>query len=458
MSIESIKSSIIRRVLLPLDLWRTGDGARLRYFRELEESQYWTPDQIRALQFSRAKALIEYAWNHCPYYRKLMQSVRFLPSDFRSIEDIVALPVLTKSQLQERRDEMVSANQPKELLILNQTGGSTGEPVSFFLDRQRLALRAAATLRHNSWAGWRVGDKYAALWGAARDLPPKSVKQGIRNRVLDRCVSLDASCITDERFTQFCDRLLRFRPKHILAYAKCISLFARFLRERGLEVCRPESIVTSAETLSDADRELVETTFDCPVFNRYGCREVSVIASECEFHQGLHVCAEHLLVEIGPAVAVNEKNEPLGEIIVTDLMNYAMPLIRYKIGDLAVHSKEICRCGRGLPLIKSVSGRITEFLTGQDGRLVSGVFLATYLVARFPQLGRITINQERPGEVTFRSANVPEETDKKAFCDLATSFLGTGMSISLVSGIEDQTSRSGKFMYCRSKVNGVDGK
>ena len=153
--------------------------------------------------------------------------------------------------------------------------------------------------------------------------------------------------------------------------------------------------------LENGDRALLEEVFGCPVFNRYGCREVSVMASECPAHCGLHVMAEGLYLEIetpnGPA-APGE----MGAILVTDLLNGAMPLIRYRIGDLAAWAEGPCPCGRGLPRLRSVAGRVTDFLVGADGRLVSGVFLATYVVAQRPSLGQVQIRQDKAGAVTYR--------------------------------------------------------
>ena len=178
-------------------------------------------------------------------------------------------------------------------------------------------------------------------------------------------------------------------------------MFARFLRNRGLSPPQPHAIVTSAEVLEPADRQVIEEVFGCPVFNRYGCREVGVIASECPAHQGLHIAAEGLLIEI---VHGNDPVRPgeSGAILVTDLLNLGMPLIRYRIGDMGTWEEGPCPCGRGLPRLREVAGRVTDFLVGPDGRLVSGVYLATYVVARRPSLGQVQILQEEAGKVRYR--------------------------------------------------------
>ena len=199
---------------------------------------------------------------------------------------------------------------------------------------------------------------------------------------------LDAGCLTEERMLEFHQELHRYRPRIIQAYARAVVMFARFLQAAGLTAHQPHSIVTSAEILEKEDRDLLEQVFSCPVYNRYGCREVSVLASECSAHSGLHVMAEGLYLEIetpnGPA-APGE----MGAVLVTDLLNGAMPLIRYRIGDMAAWADGPCPCGRGLPRLERVAGRVTDFLIGADGRLVSGVYPS--------HLRRCPASKPRPG-------------------------------------------------------------
>jgi phenylacetate-CoA ligase len=239
------------------------------------------------------------------------------------------------------------------------------------------------------------------VWGAPRDRPADAWRSRLRDAVLREPLWLDAGLLTEERMRHFHSELHRYRPRIVRAYAGALALFARFLQSRGLEAYRPHSIITSAEVLEDADRSLMETTFGCRVFNRYGCREVSVVASECPAHSGLHVMAEGLYVEIETAHGPAAPGE-VGAVLITDLLNGAMPLIRYRVGDMAAWADGDCPCGRGLPRLTKVAGRVTDFLVGADGRLVSGVFLATYVVAQRPSLGQVQIVQSQAGAVTYR--------------------------------------------------------
>jgi len=265
---------------------------------------------------------------------------------------------------------------------------------------------------------------------------------------------LDTANVTEETLLAFHEALWRYRPRVIQAYARSAVLFARYLHANGLHAYQPQSIVTSAEILEEHERRLLEEVFRCPVFNRYGCREVSVVASECAEHSGLHVMAEGLFVEIetqhGPA-APGE----MGAILVTDLLNHAMPLIRYRIGDLGAWAEGTCRCGRGLPRLQRVAGRVTDFLAGCDGRLVSGVYLATYVVAQRPSLGQVQIVQHRAGQATYRikpGAAFDSNADLDYLRRTTREYLGDNADVNaeLVDALPAEP--SGKFLFSRSTV------
>lgn len=452
-------ASLVKHVLDPLDLFRSGDGVVLRYARDFERSQWLSPDHIEEIRWQRARALVEHAYQSCPFYRRRFAAVGLVPSDLKSLGDLKAIPILEKRDVQSFRDDMVATDWPRHDLIRNQTGGSTGEPISFFLSQERLRSRAAATRRHDAWAGRKPGDKVALLWGALPDAPPRSWKRWLRNTLIGRSLYLDTANITADKFAAFHVALKRFRPGIIQGYAKSVALFAKYLSSNGLTAYHPRAIITSAETLTAGDRELVERVFGCPVFNRYGCREFSVVASECERHDGMHVMAEGLYVEVLRGSAAGRQDSDVGSVVVTDLLNSAMPMIRYRIGDMAQICEGLCACGRGLPRLGNIEGRITDFLVGDDGRLVSGVFLATYVIAQRPALGQVQLLQDTPHRVVYRvcppgGAQVSHHDDLEFLRAETKRFLGPQMQIDLelVDELALATGPSGKFLYCRSSV------
>src|SRR5262245_14511729 len=169
----SVRQFLIRHVTYPLSHWRSGDAAQLRYIREFERTQYLPAEELRALQETGLRRLLDHAYRHCPFYRTRFDRAGLVPSDVRRLEDLSVLPVLEKVEVQEHRDQLVAENWPLHDLVPNRTGGSVGRPVSFYLSRDRCRSRAAATVRHNRWAGWDIGARLAVLWGAPRDQPAR---------------------------------------------------------------------------------------------------------------------------------------------------------------------------------------------------------------------------------------------------------------------------------------------
>lgn len=450
----SVYQKIVSGFVYPLDRWRTGDAAELRYLREFEQSQFWPAAEVRQNAWHRLTEQLDHAYRRCPYYRKVFDAVGICPSDIRSPDDLAAIPVLDKRDLQSHRDEMIAKDWPTRDLVMDQTGGSTGRPISYFLSRDRIRSRQAAAWRHNRWAGWDIGDKVALVWGSPPTTPEKGWKKLARNLLIDRRMFLNAGHLTEDALRSFSHSIKQFRPKVVLAYARSMALLARYIRDHQMQAYQPKSIVTSAEVLSDVERALIEDVFGCPVFNRYGCREVSVVASECSQHSGLHIMAEGLYVEVvrdGRQARVGE----LGAVLVTDLLNLAMPLIRYRIGDLAIQDDTPCPCGRGLPRLRSVEGRVTDFLVGVDGRLVSGVYLATYVLALRPSLGEVQLWQELPGQVLYkivrRSVDSPLANEDIQFLITETKrHLGDATIVDYELVDELTTGGSGKFLFCRS--------
>jgi phenylacetate-CoA ligase len=437
---------LIRRVLFPA--WvRKNASTRIAYLTQFERSQFLSADAIRELQWTQFKAVLQHAFDHCAFYRRKLSAAGMAPGDVRSMDDIAGVPTITKEEIQGSLQDFIADNHTG-LLHKDMTGGSTGSPMIFYYGEDRLDSRAAATIRHNRWTGWDIGAKVAVLWGSARDLAPRpTVKARVRDWILDRRLVLDASMLDEARMRAFYRRLCKDETQFILAYANTLALFARFLRDQGLTAPRPRAIICSAEVLTDANRTLIEQTFGCPVFNRYGSREFSVIASECDRHHGMHVNAENLLVEV--------MGDRAGEIVITDLKNFAMPLIRYRTKDVGALMPHACECGRGLPLLDVKGGRVTEFLTARGGAKVSGIVLATYAITNVPGIQQIQFVQQHADRVTARVVRRAEWSDESrtTLVSRLQTFLGKTMTIDVefVSAIPLEP--SGKYRFSISSLS-----
>lgn len=444
----------VRSVFHPLQLWNSNHLVQLHYEKEFSRTQFLTNEEIRELQWVRLRRLLLHAYDQCRFYRSRFDQAGIVPTDLRSLQDLRWLPPLEKAEIQDHGREMIAANWPQDDLITNQTGGSTGTPVQFYLHRDRYCARSAATLRHNSWAGWNLGDRAAVIWAAPRDRPHPSWRYRLRDWILSEPIWLDAAALSEEKMLEFFQTLRQYRPTIIQGYTRALVVFANFLQDRGLKMIRPQGIIATAEMLEDVDRTLLEEVFGCPVFNRYGCREVSVIASECSEHRGLHTMAEGLFLEIetpnGPA-----RPGEIGNILVTDLLNLAMPLIRYRIGDLGAWALGRCPCGRGLPRLEKIAGRVTDFLVGEDGRLVSGIAISVNLVAYRPSLGQVQVRQIRQGAIEYRVKPGPRfdpVADIAYLKESSKKYLGVDTEVEVNLVDELPVEPSGKFLFSHSSV------
>jgi phenylacetate-CoA ligase len=441
---------LIRHVLFPAWVWKNR-SARLSYLRELERSQFQSSDALYEQQWMQFRALLHHAFDHCSFYRKKLIAAGITPDDIRTPDDITKVPTTSKQEIQESLDELIADTTQRDALIKDMTGGSTGSPLVFYYDRDRLDTRVAATLRHNRWTGWDIGDKMAVLWGARRDVSgATSVKTRARTWVIDRRIMLDASAIDEARMHAFCRELRVHRPRFILAYANTMALFARFVRDVGKAPIRPQAIICSAELLTPENRALIESTFGCPVYNRYGSREFAVIASECNLHQGMHINAENLLLEV-----LAEGAHLNGELVITDLRNYAMPMIRYRTRDVGRLTAAPCACGRGLPLLQLSGGRSTDFLTAISGQKASGIVIATYVITNIPGIRQIQFVQQRPDRVQVRLAQGPEWSSEslRQLTARVRSFLGESMAVDVEFVREIPLEESGKYRFSVSTLS-----
>lgn len=392
-------SALVRSIVLPL--WTVRDHPHYyRYLREFQRTQHLDRAALEELQMRRLRDLLQHAYSNCDFYRRRLDAAGLDPAAVRYVDQIAPLPVLTKRDIQDHGTDMLARNIPLRERVRNQTGGSTGSPLQFYVDKERFDSRMASTTRHNQWAGLRPGDWYAYLWGARLDqVANPGFLDRCRNQVLYRRLDLNTSKIQREDWERFTAAIRKQRPRSMIAYAQSAVLFARYLRENGIDDVRFEAIITTAEVLLPENRQLLEAVFGGQVFNRYGCRELSVIASECECHQGMHVNAEALLVEVVPHPTLPASS---GRIVITDLLNKSMPLIRYEIGDVGVWAAgTTCACGRGLPLLADVQGRTTDFLVLSDGRQISGPSL-TLVVADMADVRQVQFVQHNQRDITLR--------------------------------------------------------
>jgi phenylacetate-CoA ligase len=316
-------------------------------------------------------------------------------------------------------------------------------PLIIRIDEPSVQWKYACTLRADQWSGYRLGQRVAKVWGNPEYLH-FGWKGRLRNFLFDRAVYLDTLNLTDERITEFAARIRRHRPGLIFGHAHSLYLLACSLKKSGITGIRPNGIISTAMLLHDWQRSVIEQVFDCPVTNRYGCEEVSLMASECEMHDGLHINADSLYAEIGDN----------GKLLVTDLTNRAMPPIRYEIGDVVVGSGRTCRCGRGLPMIERIEGREADYVVTPSGSLISGISLTENFALLIDGAAQVQIVQESLHLLLIRM--VADESfgdaSRRQIAKLVHDTFGPTVrfEVELVDAIPQEP--SGKYRFCISKV------
>jgi phenylacetate-CoA ligase len=285
----------------------------------------------------------------------------------------------------------------------------------FFLDDAEYQFKRAVAVYRDQWAGWRMGEWKACVWGNPAYL--HGVRARLRNTLLERTFALDTLRMNEGMMQKFAKMILRRRPTLLFGHAHSLYLLAQYWHASRYPVHQFAGIISTAMVLHRHERTLIEGVFDSRVFNRYGCEEVSLIASECEAHDGLHLNTDSLIVEfIENPVHVDCVERP---VIVTDLCNKAMPFIRYKVGDMAVPMETTCPCGRTYPLIREVTGRIADYLLTPEGEWVSGISLTENFATLIRGLHQIQIVQDDHDHLILRivrgRAISPEQSGKYRF-------------------------------------------
>lgn len=321
-------------------------------------------EELKKLQTRRLKALLRHAYENVPYYHRIFRNSGFQPANFKRLEDMQRIPILKRSSLKLKPEELLTQNLAKRQIVACKTGGTTAAPLRFYLRKAEIPWHAAAELRGYGWGGYRPGDKYVHI----RRVRPGDVLlrplERLRRLVL-RCKLLNTINLSEETLASFTLTLQKFKPEYVLGAAGSTNLLATFLLQNGTHRIHPRGVFTYGQQLLPHYRRAIEKAFNCRVYDRYGSTEVPQIASQCGSHEGHHVADENVLVEIekdGEVAAPGEE----GKVLITSLNSYATPFIRYDIGDTGRILRDECPCGRKLSLFSPV-GRDYEYFVHSDG-------------------------------------------------------------------------------------------
>lgn len=362
--------------------------------RELEGSQWWPAERLRALQWERQRALVRHAFETVPFYRERWAALGLAPARLEPA-DWARLPALEKRDVQEHAAALRSERAPAGH-VLAATSGSSGTPVAVARGHLSWAHAHANVFRGWRWHGLDIGDPYAYFWGLALDEGGRR-QAGLRDALFNRR-RFSAFEEDPERARAFYAALRRSPVRLGFGYPSAVARFAAFVRDLGLDgpALGWRAVITTAEVLQPERRELLAETFGCRVVDSYGCAEAGVAGFECE-HGGMHVPVESVAVDLEPA------GDGLSEVLLTDLHNLVQPLVRYRVGDLVRPADGPCPCGRGLPLLGRLQGRAGDAIRLPDGRVVSGL-LPYYIFRHHAKSGAVREYQfvQSPERVELR--------------------------------------------------------
>ncbi len=447
-------TQLFQKILYPI--YETGIQKRktLSYLDELQKTQWLSSTEIQNLQWQRIKALLSHAVTNSPFYSGLYRKLGIDISNINNMHDFTSLPVISRSDVVDNFEQMHATNF-KGKLLFKSTGGSTGVPVRLALDRKSYEWRTAVAQRGYSWANCEIGKHTLYIWGVDVGKQPfkKALKTRLYHSLLNRkmfnCFNLD-----DDEMLRCVEYINHKKPTGIVSYTTGIYNLAQFISKNNipLNTNTVKSIVTGAEKLFDYQRELIESVFKARVFNTYGCREFMLLASECEKHEGLHVNSDSVLVEIlvdgKPA-----KPGETGELVITDLHNYGMPFIRYKNGDLATQSANICSCGRGLPLIEDIDGRKTDIIVAFNGTKIPGIYFP-HLMKEISEIKKYQVIQKSRSEIEVKIVQqLPISDEKIQFLrDEIQNVVGREVNIKFNFVDDIPLNASGKFRVAISEI------
>jgi phenylacetate-CoA ligase len=420
--------------------------------RRMEQSQWWQPAQLRELQVWRLRELLMSANEHVPYYRDLFAKLHFDPTRIESLDVLRSLPFLNKGDIR-ANTERLKARNAQGLMRFN-TGGSSGEPLIFFIGIERVSHDVAAKWRATRWWNVDIGDPEIVVWGSPIELGTQDRIRQWRDKLL-RTKLLPAFEMSSQNLDGFVAEIRAMHPKMLFGYPSALAHIAAHAETKGIrmdDLGIRVAFVTS-EKLYDHQRKKIGQVFGCRIANGYGGRDAGFIAHECP-SGGMHLTAEDIIVEIVDEAGNLVPYGKAGEIVTTHLATSDFPFIRYRTGDIGVLDDQLCTCGRGLPLLKEIQGRTTDFVVAQDGTVMHGLALV-YVVRDLPGVKEFKIVQESLDltriflvtEAVFQPES--EQTIMAGF----KRRLGAGVDIRIEYVATIPKEASGKFRYIVSKVS-----
>lgn len=450
-----IYERLYRNVLLPFHDKVIRRRDLLNYYKEISATPFLPRDDIERMRSEKLASLVEYCRSQVPFYADLFEEKGLGAG---RVDDVAVLRehgiLTTKEIVRTAGDRIFSTALDKDKLIHIGTSGSTGIPVVFYMTVDNWSRRQARKLRSEDWIGKPPGTRTTVIWGHK---PGASWLMKAKEWCYWRyqnCQFLSAYDIGDDSLARAAARIKRFGSKFIESYVTPVYLMAQVIQKRGLSAPELDGILIGAEQLYPFKKETIESAFGCPVYNRYGATEFSNVASECNRRGGLHINEDDMWVEVVDTDGRPVIGEP-GDLVITDLTNLAMPLIRYRIGDRAIMSDKPCGCGKSFAVLEDIVGRESDVLRTRDGRAIHDQYFL-WKVSRAPGLLKFQVVQKTLSQILVRveqDNSVPQNDTGEFIRDALADLAEFGFEIELEFVDEIPLTAAGKL---RSFISELD--
>ncbi|MHA1833620.1 MAG: phenylacetate--CoA ligase family protein [Candidatus Baldrarchaeia archaeon] len=341
------------------------------YSHQLKKDQWKDPQQLERIQFKKLKAVLNHAYDYVPFYHRLFKFAKIRPDDIRNFEDMRKIPPTSKQDIQQNFLDMLTRGVDTSKLDSCVTSGSTGIPLKVFRDPSftRAGYHSSVNSYILSECGVRSTDNFVTVWG--RDA--KSIQWGKKYERLWMGISEIVVPLFPP--AELVNILRQIKPDVLNTFPSILSTLANY----DISGIRPRIVLTQGELVTQHCRNLVRKMFGLELFETYGCIEFGNLAFDCNEHCGLHVITNSALIEFVDETGEHVSFGEQGEFVVTGFLNYIMPLIRYRIGDMGIPTDEKCACGRSWPIIKGIQGRIDDYLTLPSGKKIPWWYLTRAL-------------------------------------------------------------------------------
>ena len=342
--------------------------------------------KLAEIQTKKMRTTIRYAYENVPFYHSLLRQQNLKPTEIMSKDDLRKIPIVTRKDAQNNSPSLMSRKINPEKCTRHRTSGSSGIPLTVWIDKDAAWFRHAVSLRQFFECGGKLRDKQAQLRGIGSLYAP-----GASKRTLNECLPFFRTkrIVLAHTSDYLISSLKEYKPDVMVGYPSLFQLLA----ENAREAVKPRIVFCTGEILTNHCRALLRSAFNSDPIDSYGCTEVGDIAWECPDNRaGYHINADSLIVEFvrdGENVAPGEE----GEIVLTTLCNRSMPFIRYNTGDVGVPSDEQCSCGRTLPLMRLIKGRSDDFIVLPNGTRLSPLGILN--MENFPEVEEYRIIQQK---------------------------------------------------------------